>query len=69
LKTGALHENKEGIKNKGRTKSFNRWRRPMRKAVTLGNSGETGVLKDAAGLGVLLVLIASVQLLSFLVGA
>ncbi len=41
----------------------------MRKAVVLGNIGETGVLKDAAGLGVLLVLMASVQLLSFLVGA
>lgn len=41
----------------------------MRKAVVLGTMGETGVLKDAAGLGVLLVLIASVQLLSFIVGA
>jgi hypothetical protein len=41
----------------------------MRKAVVLGRTGETGVLKDAAGLGVLLVLIASVQLLSFVVGA
>lgn len=41
----------------------------MRRAVALGTSGETGVLKDAAGLGVLLVLITAVQLLSFLMGA
>lgn len=41
----------------------------MRKAVVVGKAGETGVLMDAAGLGVLLVLIASVQLLSFVAGA
>lgn len=41
----------------------------MRKPVALVTSVETGVLKDAAGLGVLLILIASVQLLSFVAGA
>lgn len=32
-------------------------------------AGESGALKDALGLGLLLVLIASTQLMSFLVGA
>ncbi|MDZ7627999.1 MAG: hypothetical protein U5J99_06265 [Parvularculaceae bacterium] len=41
----------------------------MRKPLAFVTSGETGVLKDAAGLGVLLILIASVQLLSFVAGA
>ncbi len=41
----------------------------MRKAVSIAKTGETGLLKDAAGLGVLLILIASVQLLSFVAGA
>jgi hypothetical protein len=41
----------------------------MRKALTITKTGETGLLKDAAGLGVLLILIASVQLLSFVAGA
>lgn len=41
----------------------------MKMAVDLGRSGETSVLKDAAGLGLLMVLIASVQLLSFVAGA
>lgn len=41
----------------------------MRKTITLTKPGETGLLKDAAGLGVLLILIASVQLLSFVAGA
>jgi hypothetical protein len=41
----------------------------MRRAVAAAKTGETGVLKDAAGLGVLLILIASVQLLSFVAGA
>lgn len=41
----------------------------MRKAAAIARTGETGVLKDAAGLGVLIILIASVQLLSFVAGA
>lgn len=41
----------------------------MRRTIAVAKSGETGVLKDAAGLGVLLILIASVQLLSFVAGA
>lgn len=32
-------------------------------------AGESGALKDALGLGLLIVLIASTQLMSFLVGA
>ncbi len=41
----------------------------MIKAIAAARTGETGVLKDAAGLGVLLILIATVQLLSFVAGA
>lgn len=41
----------------------------MRKTIFIARVGETGVLKDAAGLGVLLILIGSVQLLSFVAGA
>jgi hypothetical protein len=41
----------------------------MQRANASTKTGETGVLKDAAGLGVLLILIASVQLLSFVAGA
>ncbi len=43
--------------------------KPSTPARSLVNAGETGVLKDAAGLGLLLLLIASVQLLSFVAGA
>jgi hypothetical protein len=41
----------------------------MSKAITAAKTGESGMLKDAVGLGVLLILIASVQLLSFVAGA
>lgn len=41
----------------------------MMKSIATVKAGETGVLKDAAGLGLLLILIASVQLLSFVAGA
>ncbi len=41
----------------------------MRNAAQISRTVETGMLKDAAGLGVLLILIASVQLLSFVAGA
>lgn len=36
---------------------------------SLGRTGESGVLKDAFGLGLLLLLITSVELLSFVAGA
>lgn len=43
----------------------------MRKSVEnhVEAYGETGVLKDALGLGLLLLLIASTQMASFLFGA
>ncbi len=41
----------------------------MLKAIAAVKPVETGVLKDMVGLGVLLILIASVQLLSFVAGA
>ena len=41
----------------------------MRMKAIAKASGEGGALKDALGLGLLLVLIASTQLMSFLVGA
>ena len=50
------------------------WRRQLKKSVEIpgGNSvealGETGVLKDAIGLGLLLLLIASTQMASFVFG-
>lgn len=43
----------------------------MKKSVEIlgENLGETGVLKDALGLGLLLLLIASTQMASFVFGA
>lgn len=41
----------------------------MRVMAIAKASGESGTLKDALGLGLLLVLIVSTQLMSFLVGA
>lgn len=47
------------------------WRRLVKKSVEIlgENLGETGVLKDALGLGLLLLLIASTQMASFVLGA
>jgi hypothetical protein len=47
------------------------WRRLVKKSVEIlgENLGETGVLKDALGLGLLLLLIASTQMASFVFGA
>jgi hypothetical protein len=42
----------------------------MRKAIARAvEAGETNVLKDALGLGVLLLIIASSQMASFVLGA
>lgn len=47
------------------------WRRLVTKSVEIpgDNIGKTGVLKDVVGLGLLLLLIASAQMASFVFGA